>query len=85
VNVWAKGTYRITALYGNMTNTIKFSINGQSASECRLPKSTGSWHFWNKAEIGTITFTQPGLQLLTFNYNSGNNFAWFEFERVENQ
>jgi len=85
VNVWTAGTYRITALYGNTTNTIKFSINRQPASECKLPKPTGNWHFWNKAEIGTITFTQPGLQRLTFHYNSGNNFAWFEFERVENQ
>jgi hypothetical protein len=83
VNVKASGTYKITALYGNTTNTIKFSINHQPASECKLPKSTGNWHIWNKAEIGTITFSEAGPQLLTFHYNAGNNFAWFEFERVE--
>jgi hypothetical protein len=85
VNVKASGTYKITALYGNMTNAINFSINGNPASECKLPKSTGNWHIWYKAEIGTITFPKAGLQLLTFHYNSGNNFAWFEFERVEDK
>ena len=83
VNVKAAGTYKITALYGKAANTIKFSINGQPASECKLPKDTGNWHIWNKAEIGTITFPQAGLQLLTFHYNAGNNFAYFEFEPVE--
>ena len=40
-------------------------------------------HKWNKAEIGTITFPEAGLQLLTFHYNGGNNFAYFEFELVD--
>ena len=39
-------------------------------------------HIWNKAEIGTITFPEAGLQLLTFHYNKGNNFAYFEFEAI---
>jgi hypothetical protein len=85
VNVKASGTYKITALYGNMANTIKFSINRQPAGECRLPKSTGNWHIWNKAEIGVITFPEVGLQLLTFHYNAGNNFAYFEFERADDK
>ena len=67
------------ARYGNDANTVKFAINNQPACECQLPTKTGSMHTWNKAEIGTIAFTQAGLQLLTFHYNSGNNFAWFEF------
>jgi hypothetical protein len=70
---------QISALYGNAANTIKFSINHQPASECKLLLATGSMHEWNKADIGTIA----GPQLLTFHYNSGNNFAWFEFELVE--
>jgi hypothetical protein len=37
----------------------------------------------NKAEIGTIFFADPGLYLLTFHFNSGNNFAYFEFEHLE--
>jgi len=83
VNVKEAGAYKISALYGNAANTIKFSINNQPASECKLPLATGSMHKWNKAEIGTITFPQPGLQLLTFHYNAGNNFAYFDFEPVK--
>jgi len=83
VNVKKAGTYKITALYGNDANTIKFSLNNQPASECKLPVKTGSMHIWNKAEVGTITFPEAGLQLLTFYYNKGNNFAYFEFENQE--
>jgi hypothetical protein len=79
VDVKISGTYKIVALYGNDANTIKFSINNKLASECKMPYATGSMHIWNKAEIGTITFSEPGLQLLTFHYNKGNNFAYFEF------
>ena len=40
-------------------------------------------HHWNLAPIGTIHFPEPGLQLLTFHYGKGNNFAYFEFEPAE--
>ena len=80
VNVKRAGAYKISALYGNAANTIRFSVNNKPASECKLPVATGSMHAWNKAEIGTITFTEAGLHLLTFHYNAGNNFAYFEFE-----
>jgi len=85
VNVKHAGKYKITALYGNAANTISFSINNKPASECKLPLATGSMHKWNKAKIGTITFPEPGLQLLTFHYGKGNNFAYFEFEPTEKQ
>jgi hypothetical protein len=80
VDVKAAGTYKVFALYGNAASTIKFSINNKPAAECKLPLATGSMHTWNKAQIGTITFLESGLQLLTFHYNAGNNFAYFEFE-----
>ena len=83
VNVKKAGTYKITALYSNQANKINFSVNNKPASECKLPLATGDWHHWNKAEIGEITFAAPGEQLLTFHYNSGNNFAYFEFELVK--
>jgi len=83
VNVKQIGTYKIVALYGNAANTITFSINNKSASECKLPLATASMHIWNKAEIGTITFPEAGLQLLTFHYGKGNNFACFEFEPTD--
>jgi hypothetical protein len=79
VNVKIAGTYRVLALYGNAANSVRFSINHQPAGEFKLPLATGSMHKWNKADIGTLTFPQAGLQLLTFHYDKGNNFAYFEF------
>jgi hypothetical protein len=83
VDVKLAGTYKIRALYANQANTITFDINRKLAATCKLPIATGGFHTWNYAEIGTITFPQAGLQLLTFHYNTGNNFAFFEFEKVE--
>ena len=82
VDVKTPGRYKITALYGNATNTFKFSINHQPAAVCQFPVATGSMHKWNRAEVGTITFPLAGLNLLTLHYNKGNNFAWFEFETI---
>lgn len=80
VEVKKAGRYRVIALYGNEPNTFRFSINHQAAGECRFPVHIGSMHKWNKAPVGTITFPEAGLQLLTLHYNKGNNFAWFQFE-----
>jgi hypothetical protein len=83
VNVTRPGTYRIKCLYGFQTNAVTFDLNGRPAAHCRLPVLTPSYHHWNLAEIGSIRFPEPGLQLLTFHYGKGNNFAYFEFEPVE--
>jgi hypothetical protein len=83
VDVKTVGTYKVRALYSNQANTIIFDINRKPAATCKLPVATDGFHTWNYAEIGTITFGQAGLQLLTFHYNTGNNFAFFEFEKVE--
>jgi len=83
VDVKAAGKYRIVALYGNEANPVGFSIDHQPAAQCKLPVATGSFHKWNKAEIGIITFAEPGLHLLTFYYGKGNNFAYFEFVPAE--
>jgi hypothetical protein len=85
VQVKAAGTYKVKSLYGNAANTVRFSINNKLAGEYKLPVATGSMHTWNKAEIGSIFFPEAGPQLLTFHYNAGNNFAYFEFEPLENK
>ena len=77
------GRFRIVALYSNQPNVIKFDIDGKPAAECKLPVDTTFWHIWNKAPIGEITFPSPGLQVLTLHYNKGNNFATFDFERID--
>jgi hypothetical protein len=79
VKVKQAGKYRIVALYGNESNTIHFDIDGKAAAECKLPVATGSYHRWDKAEIGEIEFTKKGTHLLTFHYGKGNNFATFDF------
>lgn len=82
VDVKRAGAYKIVALYGNAANEVEFVIDGQATTKARLPVATGSMHQWNKAEIGTIVFPQDGLHLLTFRYNAGNNFAYFDFVPV---
>jgi hypothetical protein len=79
VDVKAAGKYKIVALYSKAANTVKFSLNGQPAAECRLPMDTGDWHIWNKAACGEIEFPAQGTQLLTLHYNTGNNLAYFDF------
>jgi hypothetical protein len=83
VNVKTPGTYRIVALYSHDATAVTFSLNHKLASECKLPVATEGYHTWNKAEIGKITFPEAGVQLLTFSYGIGNNFAYFDFVPVE--
>lgn len=83
VNVKEAGTYKVSVLYASDPTTFSFLINHEPACEFKLPLKTGSMHAWNQAEVGTITFPHTGLQLLTFQYNKGNNFACFDFDLVE--
>lgn len=80
VEVRRAGTYRIHAAYSNRAQSIRFSVDGRHAATCQLPVDTGDWHSWNRAPVGTIELTEPGLHLLTFHYDSGSNFAFFDFE-----
>ena len=82
VRVKRAGRYEVIALYGGASNTIKLDVDGRPACECKLPVDTGSPHVWNKAIIGTITFSKRGLHLLTLHYgeiNLKNNLAFLEF------
>jgi hypothetical protein len=83
VDVKLAGTYKIDALYTYKDSTITFDIDRKPATTCKLPLNTEGFHNWNKAEIGTITFSTAGLHLLTFHYHKGNNFAYFEFTLVD--
>lgn len=79
INVKTAGKYKIIALYGNDDNKSSLWLNNKKAADIKLPKSTGSMHTWNKAEVGEITFQTTGLNLLTLHYNAGSNLAYFEF------
>jgi hypothetical protein len=37
------------------------------------------WRTWNKADCGEIHLPEPGRQLLTLHYKSGNNLDYFDF------
>jgi hypothetical protein len=82
VEVKQAGSYKIIAVYGNVSNgrQIQFSLNHKLACECKVPLVTGSMHKWNKAEVGAITFPEAGHQLLALHYGRGFNLAYFEFE-----
>jgi hypothetical protein len=92
VNVKQAGVYKIIAMYSHKPQTLDFSINGNPAAHCRLPVDPSTqidlkglpdwvvWHVWNKAECGEIKFPAAGTQLLTMHFNSGSNFAYFDFE-----
>jgi hypothetical protein len=84
VNVKKAGTYKVSVLYANDPTTFGLLINHKPAGEFKLPLNTGGMHGWNLAEVGTITFENTGLQLLTFQYNKGNNFACINFELASN-
>jgi hypothetical protein len=83
VDVKVTGTYKVSALYACNPNTFHFLINHEPAGEFKLPVKTGGMHTWNRADVGTITFPETGLQLLTFQYNAGNNFAYFDFDLIQ--
>jgi len=88
VDVKEPGTYRIKAMYSFQPSTVTFDLNGKVAATCKAPVFTrpeNGWHYWNFAPIGTITFPEAGQQVLTFHYGRGNNWAYFEFERVESK
>lgn len=79
VDVAAPGTYRVFALYSHQPTALFFDINGQRVAEGRLPRETGGWYSWDFQEVGKITFAEAGLQLLTFHFGKGSNFATLTF------
>ena len=79
VNVRKAGLYRIITLYGNHDNGAQLLVNGQAAADLRLPEDMGDWHHWNQATVGYVRFEHEGLNLLTFKYNSGANWAYLDF------
>lgn len=85
VDVKRTGTYKIVAAYGNIAGLkpLRFSVDEKPAAECPCPVITGSMHTWTREEIGTITFPEAGLHLLTLHYERGYNLGYFEFEEVK--
>ena len=81
VNVNKAGKYQVGVLYSNEPCHFKLLINNQEAGSYVGPSKTASYHTWNKSEnVGTITFSKAGLNLLTMVYMGGSNYAYLEFK-----
>jgi len=83
VDVKQAGTYRVRVLYSNDPSSFAFSFNDGPKTTLRLPSATGYWHIWNFGDAGTVTIREAGLQVLTFHYDGGSNYAFFVFEKVD--
>ena len=85
VHVKTRGTYRIGALYGiAIRDSLFISLNNNpKAGKIIYPKGTGGAHFWVYSDtLGTISFPDTGLNLLTFNFAGGENLNYLTFNLV---
>lgn len=83
VNVKKAGTYQVGILYSNDACKFNLLINGKLAGAYTGPSKTDSYHTWTRADkVGTITFSKPGLNLLTLQYNGGSNYAYLDFNFI---
>jgi len=85
VDVTEPGIYTITAMYSFQANAVSFDLDGMASADCKVPVATESYHHWNLADIGVITFPTAGRHVLTFHYVKGNNWMSFEFRKVTPQ
>lgn len=84
VNVKKAGSYRVGILYSNNACVFRLLVNNKPAGSYGAKLKTGSPHIWNRDDnAGTITFSKPGLNLLTLNYNGGSNYAYLDFTLIE--
>lgn len=82
VDVKVTGKYKVICLYGFADNKSSLYINGEKAVDIVLPVNTEHFHRWNIAQVATIEFSKPGLNLLTLHYNKGTNLAYFDFALI---
>jgi hypothetical protein len=83
VNIKAPGKYKIVTIYGNNDNQSTLWLNNQKMVDLILPVNTGSFHQWDQATVGEVTFSTTGINLLTLKYNKGSNLAYLDFILVE--
>jgi len=85
VNVQKAGKYKVSILYSNYPCNFKLSVNNQNTGTYIAKIKTESFHTWNLADsVGTITFENRGLNLLTLHYNNGSNYAYLDFKLLQN-
>lgn len=83
VDIKVPGKYKIITVYGNDDNKAQLWLNNKKIVDLFIPQSTGNWHYWNQATVGEVIFEKSGINLLTFKYNRGANWAYLDFVLIE--
>ncbi len=83
VDIKVPGKYKIITVYGNDDNKAQLWLNNKKIVDLFIPQSTGNWHYWNQATVGEVVFEKSGINLLTFKYNRGANWAYLDFVLIE--
>jgi hypothetical protein len=81
VDVEKTGKYKVIAVFGGAAKTFKLTVNNQQELICKTLVGTIGPHNWTREEVGTISFSEAGLQLITLTVldKAATNFAYFEF------
>jgi hypothetical protein len=75
-----EGRYIIYTVYSNLDNKpAELWVNNKFACKLTFPEVTGHAHSWTQSEIGSITFPEKGLNLLTVKYSAGHNYGYLDF------
>jgi hypothetical protein len=74
------GKYIIYTIYSSVDNQpAELWVNNKFACMLNFPEITGDPHNWTQSEIGSITFPEEGLYLLSVRYSTGLNYGFLDF------
>lgn len=80
VYVNKEGRYIIYTVYSSLDGKpAELWVNNKFACKLTFPEITGDAHSWTQSEIGSITFPEKGLHLLTVKYSAGKNYGYLDF------
>jgi hypothetical protein len=75
-----EGKYIIYTIYSGVDKKpAELWVNNKFACQLNFPEKTGNEHFWTQSEIGSITFPDKGLYLLTVKFSTGLNYGFLDF------
>jgi hypothetical protein len=80
VYVNKEGRYIIYTNYSSTENKpAEIWVNNKFACKLSFPEKTGDPHRWTQSEIGSVTFPEKGLYLLTVKFDAGTNYGHLDF------
>jgi len=75
-----EGRYIIYTVYSSLDNKpAELWINNKFACKLSFPEKTSNQHKWTQSEIGSISFPEKGLYLLTVKFSTGLNYGYLDF------